>query len=227
METILVDALVFSELNESPADLALMYNALTTKNNIQRRLIADLVRNATELPIIKYREGVQFGMTIPALLIKYGYVPKTDGLFAKEVEIVPKSFIYNGFMYMFDDKDVGKFKITRMEINMETFSSGKLGNVICAGIHPNVSDSHVMCTGELREKYNNMDLSQENIIPELLADLEHTLSIVNFDSAYGVPNMDISAIKDRGRRVDVYTSAAKGNPDFKVELDDSLLEAVE
>jgi len=143
-------------------------------------IISRIITNRKEREKVIYREAYSKGMQTGLKMEMLGWKPceinfpddhKISLWWAKEVTIIPNTFMYQNVRYTIPEKE-RKWKIDTLYIN-------QLGEMRCHGNHPNVSSSKV-CMGDLQIDFTK-DLSN---IQEMLTRAVTLLDMINYDSAY-------------------------------------------
>lgn len=162
---------------------------LHNAGELYRRALIQMYINQQNSNLVAYERGIAIGSKVIGCMIKCGYEYDLNGGIVKKLDIRPKYCIYHNAYYEIPEKKRTYFvKDIRFDIN--NFSNEDNALMLKAGEadHPNISDEASICVGhaanDIYRKITQKNDWNEEEFQTLLLDVESSLEIINFDSAY-------------------------------------------
>lgn len=188
---------------------AIHYSLLKNQNNVYRRALEKIITARARLAKDAYARGLSIGMKLFSELARAGYkYNEKTRRWEKEMALEPTMCYKDSKLWQILP-EFRVYKITKLSITADDFAEmSNSFHMRAEGSHPNVNSSGNVCLGgDMNSRWHRIVTSDagsgEKVSAEVfeyLMDIEETLEIPNFDSAY--KHMDdfeskvISAVRD-------------------------------
>jgi len=194
---------IFGLSKDSDANVV-TYKLLSMGNSVYREVLLRTIENTKKEISNAYRRGLTISSLFTDALKMAGYKAEDWNIFVKKVDICPTLCLYKGKLYKYNPPDssryryrIKRFIFDRGDINSEKFI------IRIKGKHPNVDERNdTVCLGDLEHTFRYLVFEKKKLSVDdfvnFLTEIEKSLAIINFDSAFHTPEKLSSYITEAG-----------------------------
>ena len=198
-------------------------NLLCNQNILYRNLVSKTIVNLEKCRKSNFHKGLLYGQTVVNTLLQLGYTTSTDNLWVKNIMIIPQYCIHKEMVYRFKKEDQNQFFVENLQF--EISGTKKIDSCFTceSAKHPNISrNGNSVCIGRENVHLAISNVEDLNSFKTLLEEVEKSLYVINFDSAYQsfsiyYPNLKIEDILVQND-INNLESIRQKTADTKIEL---------